>query len=369
MPEADNRQDAGTEELQPITDDDSAMAAVSMLLDEPGGEVEQHEEVDKKTKAVETDEDTDAAADKSDEETRKSSPDDTDTEPPESDEVELPDTLEGFADALDVDPAELAKHVKVKVKSGSGVEEVTLAEALDGQLRHADYTRKTMELAEQRKAVQRFQEAGQQRLEHLDTLISGLAAHLDAGPSDQDLERILMEDGAEAYLSAKSQRDKSVQALNEAWAARQKEMARTNQERDMHLRNYRVEQQTRLKELMPEINDPQKLSALEGELMSGLKDYGFSDAEVSEWFGGQWDARNVMIARDATRYRAMAKDSAKVKKKLKILPKMQRPGTATDKGQEVQERKLALRDKLRQSRTGTKRQQEAAALEYVKDIL
>ncbi len=65
---------------------------------------------------------------------------------------DLPDTLNGLAEAMGMDAKELSAALKAMVKVNGEDREVTLSEALNGYQRLEDYRIKTAELAESRKA-------------------------------------------------------------------------------------------------------------------------------------------------------------------------------------------------------------------------
>jgi hypothetical protein len=59
---------------------------------------------------------------------------------------------------------------------------------------------------------------------------------------------------------------------------------------------------------------------------------GFSAQEVDEYFDGAWQARHLDIVRDGMKYRQLQDGRKKLTKKLKSVPKTQRPGSASETG-------------------------------------
>ena len=92
---------------------------------------------------------------------------------------ELPDTLNGLAEAVGLSADEFADHVHVPVTVNGETRMVTLTEARKGYQLEVDYRHKTADLAEQRRALEAHQtqavQAWQQRFESLD----GLAGQLE----------------------------------------------------------------------------------------------------------------------------------------------------------------------------------------------
>src|SRR5690606_3234582 len=67
---------------------------------------------------------------------------------------ELPSTLDELAEAFGVERGKLLDGIKVTAKIDGEEVEVNLADAIAGYQRGSDYTRKTTELSEQRKAFE-----------------------------------------------------------------------------------------------------------------------------------------------------------------------------------------------------------------------
>ena len=92
------------------------------------------------------------------------------------------------------DPLDQIVTVKVDGKE----QEVTLREALNGYSRTADYSRKTMELAEQRKAMQAEFQAVQEERQQYAQLLTALSGQLQSlQPAEPDWETLYREDPLE----------------------------------------------------------------------------------------------------------------------------------------------------------------------------
>ena len=350
--------DANPQTEAPITDEKSAIEAVTDFL----GADSQPDPEPQPAKA--NPEDQEAAPDET-----ESQPE-TEVEPETSEEIELPETLEALAEALEVNVDDLAKHLKVTRKVGGTPESITLADALRDHQLYADYQAKTSELAEQRRVVdaERSQhtQAWQQRFSQLDDLIGGLHAQINTGPSDEDLDRILLEEGPETFLKAKGQRDRFKTTLDQAMQKRQEELQRYQHDNSQRQAEFRAKQQNMLLSRMPELASPEKLSAFETSVYSFMGDNGFDRAEVEQWLLGPWDHRQMVILDKAIKAWESEKKAPQVRKKLKNLPRVMQPGTPTTKSEQANEKSAAIRDKLRQAgKKGTRKQQDAAAMEFV----
>ncbi len=291
------------------------------------------------------------------------------------DGVELPETFRALAEALEVDEAEFAKALKVERKVNGQTELVSLADAIDHHQLYIDYQRKAAEVAEQRRTVaaerQTAMQAWQERLGHLDALIPALQARLDTGYSDEKLEQILIEDGSEAYLQAKRQTEAVQHAVATAVQERQNADAQWQAENHNKLVEFRQEQQQLLSAAIPELRERDGQQKFERKASDYLRSQqGFSQEQVNQWFASGWDHRHIRILDDAMKYREMTREAPKIKQKLAALPKVSKPGVATGPSDRDAENRIAIRDKLRQAaRKGSRKQQKAAGLELVRDII
>lgn len=316
-----------------------------------------------------------------DDEGAESEPEDREVDPEaddgatdDEDGVEFPDTLEALAEQHKVDPAELAGHLKVAVKQADGtIKEVSIAELRDNHLFQADYTRKTQELAREKEAFNA--ERGQvsqhinQKVTQLDTLMHVLAQQIEQGPSDAELNRLAVDDPA-AFVAANRKREQQVQAFRQAYEARTAQEAQAKHEQAERTRALRAEQQKLLAQKVPELVKPEEAQKFERELVDGLRSYGYSDASIESFVNGAFDHRQVLIIRDAMRYRAGEKAGKETRKVLKALPKVSKPGASVTKTEAATTKVEELRRRLRSPRTRNDRKaSERAGLDLVKNLL
>lgn len=245
-----------------------------------------------------------------------------DVEQAETEEAkpELPSTLDELAAAFDADP-EWANSIKVKAKVDGEEVEVTLAEALNGYQRTADYTRKTTELAEQRKAfdaeAMRVEAELRQRAERFSTLTGLLERQLTG--AEPDWARL--QSNPQAYLQAQREWSQKVAVVKQAAAQRdalvQQQQAQTQAEMAKFVEAERQKMVTNWPELA-DIKGP-KVSALTGY----LKEKGFSDSDIA----GLVDHRMIGVLMDAVHGRQV--ETAAPEKKM-VKPKAThtvKPGT------------------------------------------
>ena len=292
----------------------------------------------------------------------------------EADEVEvasleeLPNTLNDFAEAIGIEPDELAGHLMIPVgKDASGnVVEVTLAEAIRGNMRQADYSQKTNELAEARRQFDAGVEAArsewQARIEQADAMVANLQKFETQDMSDAELNQLLLDDPQE-YLIQKNRIEVKQKALNDAQAAREEMMKQQKAEGDRQKAEFRQREQEALYRAFPELNEDAKRTEFEGGLNTFLQSVGFSSDEISGYLGGVFDHRVIKMADMARKWSAMESGKKKVGKKLKGLPRVVKPGQARDTKASKTDAASARRNRM--VRSGS----EDSAVEFVQGLL
>ena len=366
--------DEANPEAGAITDEQSAVSHIASLLESVEGNPEQGDDPEANREPEEQPEERlqrqEAEPEERAEEPETSSEEPKEAEPEDAQEA-LPDTLTGLAEALDVEPEQFLDYVKATVKTREGVKDVTLSEAIKGYQLESDYRQKTSEVAETRRQMdaerQQLSERWQQEVQRLDDAIASAESLLDTGLSPEEEARLVEEDPQallRLQLQQRAQQEKLAKAKDERDRLRKEAVEKQSHE----LAQYRHQQQLALTEKLPELRDPEKLSAFERQSADYLKNRGFSDDEIGAFFGGAFDHRHVLIIRDAAKFRAMA--NSDVPKKLKGLPKVQKPGAAQERERGADDKLLASKDRLRRLRSkGTRTQQEEAAFDYVRRIL
>jgi len=290
-------------------------------------------------------------------------PEDTpaETEAEPEPQEELPDTLDGLAEAVGLSADEFADHLNVPVTVNGETRMVTLAEARKGYQLEADYRHKTADLAESKRVfeaqTQQAVQSWQQRFEGIDSLRDQLekAVSGDAG----NLDRILTEEGTEAYLLAKSKADQQKELLAHAKAECEKAALETQEGQRQQYETYQQEQYSLLAQALPEITHPEKGPKLNARLRTEALERGYSEQELKRLV----NHRDVLTLRDAMRYRDLQKAKPSTVKKLKNLPKVQKPGAAPDKGDAARLKSAATLQRLKKSGS----RNDAAA--FIEDIL
>ena len=309
----------------PVTDVASAQEALLGFMETPKEQTSETEEVTETQDVVS--------------EQAMENAESVETEVEDSEEL----TAEDISDDNQVEPvAEQTFTVKVNGKEV----QVTQDELLQGYSRTADYMQKTRVLSEQRKTVEDELTATQQERQRYTQALEQLEESNDyeiAQLKSQDLEKLKEEDPL-LYMQKKDAlrdlQDNKIRIANEkakAVEAEQKEMQN-------RMVKQREEQLQILGKNLPEWNDPEK----GGKLKLAIKNYalgkGFTEQEISMLI----DARSIQVLHDAMKYENLL--NAKIaKKKAKVVPKVQKPGTATSKTEVKSESVKRLKSKAKKT--------------------
>jgi hypothetical protein len=251
-------------------------------------------------------------------------------EPPKQEETPQPDTeldtpAKAEPEAEPVEAQEADDGVEIEV-DGKPVKltKAELAEAVKGQMRQADYTKKTMEVAEQRKEAQAEKAQALAQREQYATALQQQAAVLQAALGEQqktDWNALLDSDPVE-YLKQRNlfeQRQAALgQSVQQLQVIDQQRQAEAQENRSRFL----SQQQDELLAKLPEWKDEGKAKAEKEALSKYLKDFGYSKDEVD----GVADHRAVLMARKAMLYDQMVSKAQATAKKVQNLPqRVERP--------------------------------------------
>ena len=207
--------------------------------------------------------------------------------------------------------------------------EVSLDELQKGYSRQSDYTRKTQQLAQQRKEAEALQQDYAQRVQQLNQF----AQHLQQQPdipepqwtSDpQAWERLRHEDPVQFVLEKDAARDRQL-ARQERQQQMQYLQSEQQQLQQQQFAQHLDGQRQQLNELIPAWTDREVAKAEKQEIRKWAGDaYGLSEQELSQAF----DARLVKILYDAW---SANKTTSQAKQSLKKSPEST-VKTATTKG-------------------------------------
>lgn len=224
------------------------------------------------------------------------------------------------------EPSDADETVTIQV-DGKPVEikKSELADHYKNGLRQADYTRKTMEAAEQRKAAEaESRKAGEERQQAMSAL-SQAHAVLQAQLHEQSQIdwNTLLETDPQEYLKqkhlAEARQAKLHHVIQQQQQLHQQHQADQAKAQESHL----LQQRDELLAKLPEWKDEAKAKIEKAQLTEYLIAQGFDEKSLS----GITDHRAVILSRKAMLYDKMISDAKAAAKKVANLPtKTARPG-------------------------------------------
>lgn len=227
---------------------------------------------------------------------------------------------------------------------GGETAKVTLDELRKGYSREADYTRKTMKHAEEMRA---WESQRAQQFEAFKGALGTLQAELDAivvNESKVDWDKLRQENPAEFVRWKEYFRD--MKDKREAVYRERETVARAEAEKSQRqfMETLKTEADQLAKKL-PVFADPEKGAKARSELRSYLLNNGYQAQDVD----GLADHRAATIAWKAMQYDRLQSSKPQIEKRVVALPKVQRPGAASDADSLSVQKRTALEQKLRKS--------------------
>jgi len=264
---------------------------------------------------------------------------------PQTEEVEETEEVEGEAEEqeeTEVEEEELPQTFKVKAAGEE--KDVTLDELIKGYQLGADYTKKTTEVAEQRKAVEAERKAIEEAKYARDTYAQRLQAieeFIVSQTPNEDLNYLKENDpiGYAVKVAELSEKKEQLAAIR----AEQARIAQVQQSETARAMQEKVAQEAqKLTQVLPEFSDPAKGENLRSEIRNYGKSLGFTDEELSSVY----DSRHVVTLHKAMMYDKLQKSKPAVTKKVSEAPKMLKAGSSTsnNNAETIKKQKVQLRN-------------------------
>lgn len=171
-------------------------------------------------------------------------------------------------------------------------EKLSIEEIKASRLRHADYTRKTQELADHRKQMEAEAAALKQERELYAQLLPALQAQLQE--QEPDWDKLFEQDPNNApkeYVKYQQRKEAARLAAAEAERVRNQQQSETEQQYRARLN----EEYGKLLKAVPEWTNPDKYKADIEKLVGVAKQFGFTDQELN----GFTDHRQILVLRAA----------------------------------------------------------------------
>ena len=239
---------------------------------------------------------------------------------------------------------------------------VSLDELLSGYSRQSDYTRKTQEIAGDRKEMETLQQQynseiaqiQQERQQYMDALTNVMQGSMGELEKFANVDwNALRENDPIEYVTTREQYREAQEKIQ----GLQNEQARAAQTQQAQMQKAQQEmlqvEKGKLVEALPEWGEPEKQKELATNLQSYAKEQGFTADELNSLI----DHRSILVLLKAQKYDQLQKSNVK-SKKLKNKPKVIRAGSGTSTTKSDKSKRAAQMKRLR----GTGHVDDASAL-------
>jgi len=327
---------------------DAASLITDRLSDEPS--IEATEVIEEEIEDIQGEPESDPETDSEPTETEDDEPEEVEVsaEEAEDDEEDATyETIEQLAEAIDLKSEDFLSQVKGKVKIDGEVQELPLSEIINGYQREADYRRKTMELADNKRDFESQSEESKKQIGE-DFQRSKVVLNMLANQLKSDKESVNwaeLRDYEPGEFAAKQeefrQREGQLKSLwNDADRfLQQSQQTQVTQQKES-FDKYLVDEGQKLVTAIPEWSNPETAKAEKTQLGNYLIDnFGFNKDEI---FGkrnengdfithGVTDHRFMLLAKQAMKANNSNIQVEIAEKKVKKLPKVVKPGAKLGK--------------------------------------
>jgi hypothetical protein len=275
-----------------------AASQIEGMLSAPEDSTEQPEVVEEQTEVVEEVEEAEDEAD------YEEAVEETEEEAEEESEVE----------------EEVEEEQTFTIKAAGEEKEVTLDDLKKSYQLGSDYTKKTQEVAEQRKVIEQEAKAIIEARKVRDEYSSKLQAVenflMSNNDTPEDLAAMSENDPigyakVVADMTLKKEKLQTIQAEKHRLAQEQQS------ERAAQLQQFVAAEAQKLAESLPEFSDKAKGEQVRNDIRSYGKKAGFTDEELSQVY----DSRHVLVLHKAAQYDKLMAGKAGVKKKVAKAPR------------------------------------------------
>jgi len=264
---------------------------------------------------------------------------------PQQEAEQVEETVDDEAEVQEDDSQE--EEPSYVVKAAGEEKEVPLSELIKGYQLGADYTKKTTEVAEQRKLVEAERAAIEEAKYARDNYAQRLQAidqFLTSQMPQEDLQSLKENDpiGYAVKVAELSEKKEQLQAIR----AEQARIAQEQQSDYARAMSDRVAQEaSKLAQVLPEFSDPAKGDNFRKEIRNYGKTLGFTDEELSQVY----DSRHVLTLHKAMMYDKLQKSKPAITKKVNEAPRMLRAGTSGGNKQSDAQKITQQKNQLRTS--------------------
>jgi len=246
------------------------------------------------------------------------------------------------------DEEEVEEEQTFTVKAAGEEKEVTLDELKKSYQLGSDYTKKTQEIAEQRKVIETeakaIIEARQVRDDYSQRLQAVEQFLVGSNDSQEDLAG-MKENDPIGYAVKVAEMTEKKEQLQQVHAEQNRIAQQQQSDRSAQMQKYVAAEAEKLAQSLPEFSDKVKGEQTRNEIRNYGKKLGFTDEELSSVY----DSRHVLVLHKAAQYDKLMAGKAGVKKKVANAPKTMKGGakvnqTVTDRTKKQQQRLLRTGD-------------------------
>ena len=231
--------------------------------------------------------------------------------------------------------------------------EVSFDELLKGYSRQSDYTKKTQELSEHRKAfdnakqqmAQEYHQIQAERQQYIDSLqqivdssVPGLEQYASI-----NWEQLKAEDPI-AFITKKEEFRDSQDKMAEYQAQQEEVYQRQYQEYQKQAHQVLQQEHGKMAQVLPDWKEPEK----QKKIAKDIKEYALSVGYTPEEVGSLVDHRSLLVLIKAQKYDSLQNADVK-SKKLKNKPKVVRSGKGKSKGEDNKVKRAAKMKRLQKS--------------------
>ena len=241
----------------------------------------------------------------------------------EEDEADYEEAVEATEDEVE-EYSEVEEEIEEEqtftIKAAGEEKEVTLDELKKSYQLGSDYTKKTQEVAEQRKIIEQeakaIIEARQVRDEYASKLQAVENFLMSNNDTPEDLAA-MSENDPIGYAKVVADMTLNKEKLQTIQAEKYRIAQEQQSERANQLQQFVQIEAQKLAESLPEFSDKAKGEQVRNDIRSYGKKMGFTDEDLSQVY----DSRQVLVLHDAAMYRKLMEGKAGVKKKVAQAPR------------------------------------------------
>jgi len=227
--------------------------------------------------------------------------------------------------------------------------EVTLDELRSGYSRQQHFTKRSQELAEQRKAFEQEAEQVKQYRDYYAQQLEQLGNQLQQTiPSEPDWTALSQQYEAKELFAMKAEYDKRKEELARVEQERERIAQQQQAEAQQQMQQHLASQKTEMLERIPAWKDEGRRNKERLDVIKYAQDVvGFSEQEIAN----ASDARAVELLYKAWQYDKLQKDAPAVKKKVQSAPKVAKGGQPKTKAQVQTRQRRDAMNKLNKSKS------------------